>query len=42
MGKETPTQEVMGAAKEWGQELWGVMVRLMGRNRNLGVTGLLR
>lgn len=41
LGEETPTLEVMGAAKERRRELWGVMVRLMGMNRNLGVMGLL-
>jgi hypothetical protein len=33
---------VMGAAKERRQGLWGVMVRLMEGNRDLGVMGLLR
>lgn len=31
-----------GDAKEKRRELWGVMVRLMGRNRDLGVKGMLR
>lgn len=42
LGEETPTLEVMGDAKEKRQELWGVMVRMMGRNRDLGVKGMLR
>lgn len=39
LGEETPTLEVMGDAKEKRQELWGVMVRMMGRNRDSGVAG---